>query len=165
MQWLRPRVAVASPDDGEQMAKLLGSMADRETDSERSDFLDDLRVQFSKPGSASLQGESRSQATVISISMDICGSTEAKAKMRTCAGDNMGQLTEWYEHFHRQFLSSEWEFYSQLFRNGCGGSDWDWKHAFVVKGIGDEIWLLYEVSEADQWKLKSLAATPVPCRP
>ncbi len=151
-------VAVASPDDGEYMAECLRIMADRETEPKRSDFLKDLRVQLPELGSADSQGESRGQATVISISMDICGSTEAKAKMRACAGDNKGQLTEWYEEFHRQFLLLEWEFYSQLFRNGCDGLDWDWKHAFVVKGMGDEIWLLYEVSEVDQWKLKSLAA-------
>ena len=151
-------VAVTSPDDGELMAECLGFIADRETDPERSDFLEDLRVQLPKSGSADSQVESRGQATVISISMDICGSTEAKAIMRACAGDNKGQLTEWYEQFHRHFLELEWEFYSQLFQNGFDGSDWDWKHAFVVKGMGDEIWLLYEVSEVDQWKLKSLAA-------
>ena len=151
-------VAVASPDDGKQMAEWLGLMADRETDPERIDFLKDLRVQLPKPGSAGSQRESRGQATVISISMDICGSTDAKARMRACAGDNSAQLTEWYEQFHRQFLLSEWKFYSQLFRNGYDGLNWDWKHAFVVKGIGDEIWLLYTVSEVDQWKLKSLAA-------
>ena len=136
----------------------LDSMADRETDSERSDFLEDLRVQLPKPGSAGSQRESRSQATVISISMDICGSTEAKARMRACAGENKTKLIELYKQFHHQFLLSEWEFYSQLFRNGCdGGLDWDWRHVFVVKGMGDETWLLYKVSEADQWKLKSLA--------
>ena len=151
-------VAVGSSDDVEQMAEWLGSMADRETDPDRSNFLEDLRVQLSKPGSASSQGESRGKATVISISMDICESTETKARMRACAGNNEEQLTEWYEQFHHQFLLSEWEFYSQLFRNGCdGGLDWDWKHVFVVKGMGDETWLLYKVSEADQWKLKSLA--------
>ena len=151
-------VAIASPDDSEYLAKLLGSMADQETDSEFSDFLKDLRGQLPNPSSAGSQEESHGQTTLISISMDICGSTEAKARMRTCAGDNKKQLTEWYEQFHHQFLLSEWDFYSQLFRNGYSGLALDWKHAFVVKGMGDEIWLLYEVSEVDQWKLKSLAA-------
>ena len=118
-------VEVASPHDGEQMAEWLESMADRKTDPEHSDFLEDLRVQLSKLGSAGSQGESHGQATVISISMDICGSTEAKARMRACAGDNKAQLTEWYKQFHRQFLLSEWEFYSHLFRNGRDELDWD----------------------------------------
>lgn len=151
-------VAVASPKEAEQMAEWLGHMADHETDPERNDFLKDLRLQLPKPSSAGSQRESLGRATVISISMDICGSTQAKARMRVCAGDNKAQLTEWYEQFHRQFLLSEWKFYSQLFQNGHDGLNWDWKHAFVVKGIGDEIWLLYKVSEANQWKLKSLAA-------
>ena len=37
-----------------------------------------------------------------------------------------------------------------------GEIGWDWKRAFVVKGIGDQIWLLYEVWEEDNWKLPSL---------
>lgn len=151
-------VAIASPDDSEYLAELLRLMADREPDDECSNFLKYLRVRLPKPGSAGSQGESHGQTTLISISMDICGSTEAKARMRTCAGDNKEQLTEWYDQFHRQFLLLEWNFYSQLFRNGYSGLDLDWKHAFVVKGMGDEIWLLYEASEVDQWKLKSLAA-------
>ena len=151
-------VAVASLDDGEQMAERLELMVDRETDPKCSDFLEDLRLQLPKPGSAGSQRESRGQGTVISISMDICGSTDAKARMRACAGANKTQLSEWYEQFHHQFLLLEWEFYSQLFRNGCDGLNWDWRCAFFVKGIGDEIWLLYEVSEVDQCKLKSLVA-------
>lgn len=151
-------VAIASPDDCERMAEWLGIMAERESDPERSDFLADLRLQLPNPGSANSQGGNHDRVTVISISMDICGSTEAKARMRTCAGDDKGQLIEWYKQFHRQFLLSEWDFYSQLFRNGCdSGLDWDWKRLFVVKGMGDETWLLYKVSEANQWKLKSLA--------
>ncbi len=89
--------------------------------------------------------------------MDVCGSTEAKATMRACAR-NDEELAEWYKAFHRQFLLSEWRFYTQLFQDGHCGLDWDWKHAFVVKGIGDEIWLLYEVGEDELWKLRSLAA-------
>lgn len=151
-------VAVASPEDGNQMANSLRPMIDSETDPKRSDFLKELHGQLPEPVSADSQGKSRGQSTVISISMDICGSTEAKAKMRECAGDNQEQLTECYQDFHHQFLMLEWDFYTQLFRRGSNGLDWDWKRAFVVKGIGDEIWLLYEVSEADQGKLKSLAA-------
>ena len=108
-------------------------------------------------GSADLEGESGSRTKLISISMDVCGSTEAKACMKACARDDE-ELAKWYEEFHREFLWREWRFYSLLFRDGYSGLDWDWKHAFVVKGIGDEIWLLYEVGEDDLWKLGSLVA-------
>ena len=149
--------AVASPDDREDIAECLESMADRESGTERAAFLTELRAQLPGPGPADREGESRSRTKVISISMDVCGSTEAKTRMKACARDDE-ELAKWYEEFHREFLWREWRFYSLLFRDGPGGVDWDWKHAFVVKGIGDEIWLLYEVGEDDLWKLRSLVA-------
>ena len=149
--------AVASSEDLEQMAEWLESMANRESDTERGAFLKELGTQLPGSGSADLEGESRSRTKVISISMDVCGSTEAKARMKACARDDE-ELAKWYEEFHREFLWREWRFYSLLFRDGYSGVDWDWKHAFVVKGIGDEIWLLYEVGEDDLWKLGSLVA-------
>ena len=149
--------AVASPDDGESIANCLEFMAGRETEPERRGLLEELRAQLPGPGPTDPKGESRDRTTVISISMDVCGSTEAKTRMRACAR-NDEELAEWYKAFHRQFLLSEWRFYTQLFQDGHCGMDWDWKHAFVVKGIGDEIWLLYEVGEDELWKLRSLAA-------
>ena len=150
-------VAAGSPEDGKNMAKSLEAMANQEADSKRSKFIKDLIEQLPEPISVDSRGKSRGQSTVISISMDICGSTEAKETMRECAGGNQEQLSKWYENFHHQFLSLEWEFYLHLFRNGSRGLDWDWKRAFFVKGIGDEIWLLYDVSDVDQRKLRSLA--------
>lgn len=149
--------AVVSPDDGESMAKLLEIMVNHETDPDSRCFLKELREQLPKPAPVDPEGESRDRATVISISMDVCGSTEVKSRMRACARDDE-ELAEWYKTFHRQFLLSEWRLYTQLFQDGYIGLDWDWKRAFVVKGIGDEIWLLYEVGEGDLWKLRSLAA-------
>lgn len=68
------------------------------------------------------------------------------------------ELNQWYEAFHREFLCLEWRFYSALFNTNASDRGWDWKHAFVVKGIGDEIWLLYELGEDDLWRLGSLFA-------
>ncbi len=149
--------AVTSPDDGERMAEWLEFMAGQETEPERHGLLEELRSQLPGPSPTDPKGECRGRTTVISISMDVCGSTEAKTRMSACAR-NGEELAEWYRTFHRQFLLSEWRFYTQLFQDGDCGLDWDWKHAFVVKGIGDEIWLLYEVGEDDLWKLRSLAA-------
>ena len=149
--------AVASPEDRDCMAEWLESMGDWETDTERSAFLEELHAKLPGPGTANLEEEVRSRSKVVSISMDVCGSTEAKARMKACARDDK-ELAKWYEEFHREFLWREWRFYSLLFRDGYSGVDWDWKHAFVVKGIGDEIWLLYEVGEHDLWKLGSLVA-------
>ena len=149
--------AVARPEDYERMTELFDSMADRETEPACSAFLKELREQLPGPGSADLEGGSRGRIRVISISMDVCGSTEAKTRMRATARNDK-ELAQWYKEFHHQFLSSECRFYSLLFRHGHGGINLDWKHAFVVKGIGDEIWLLYEVGEDDLWKLRSLVA-------
>ena len=149
--------AVASSEDREQMAEWLESMADLESDTERRAFLVELGSKLPEPGPTNLEGESSGQTRMLSISMDICGSTEAKARMKACAR-NDEELARWYAELHREFLWREWRFYSLLFGDGCSGMDWDWKHAFVVKGIGDEIWLLYKVSEDDLWKLGSLVA-------
>ena len=148
---------VASPNDSECLAKCLESMACRETEPKRKDFLKGLFAQLPEPGTADSEGEIRGPVTVISISMDVCGSTDVKTRMRACAR-NDEELAEWYEEFHRQFLSSEWRLYSQLFQDGNCGLHWDWNRAFVVKGIGDEIWLLYEVDEEELWKLPSLVS-------
>ena len=156
--------AVASPEDGERMRECLEFMADRETEPERSGFLKDLRAQLPGPGPADPEGESRGRATVISISMDVCGSTEAKTRMRACAR-NDEELAEWYKAFHRQFLLSEWRFYSQLFQDGHRGLDWDWKHAFVVKGIGDEDLAAVRGRRGRPVETAIFGSAPVPCRP
>ena len=150
-------VAVASPENRKPMAEMLDFMADRETDAERSTFIRDLRAQLSDPDPADPQRKSHRPSKVLSVSMDVCGSTEAKAKMRAYARNDQ-ELHGWYDEFNRQFLSLEWRFHTQLFQAIQGEIEWDWRHAFVVKGIGDEIWLLYEVPEDDLWKLPSLVA-------
>ena len=150
-------VAVASPESHERIAEMLGLMADRETDAKRSEFLNDLRTQLPGAEPTDSEAESRRAPKVISISMDVCGSTGAKARMRACAR-NEQQLHEWYEWFHREFLALECLFYTQLFQAVQGEIEWDWRHAFVVKGIGDEIWLLFEIPQQHLWKLPSLIA-------
>lgn len=150
-------VAATSPNDVDRTAECLDFMAGWETEPERRGCLEELRAQLPESGLTDPKAESRGRTTVISISMDVCGSAEVKARMKACAR-NDEELSDWYKSFHRQFLSSEWHFYSQLFQDGYIGLDWDWRQAFVVKGIGDEIWLLYEVDEDDLWKLPSLAA-------
>ena len=149
--------AVASLADREGMVQSLDLMAGHETDPERKAFLEELCARLPGPDPADLEGESHSRTKVISISMDVCGSTEAKTRMKTCARDEK-ELDKWYKAFHREFLLLEWRFYTLLFQAPHGQAGWDWKHGFVVKGIGDEIWLLYEVDEKDHWKLGPLVA-------
>ena len=99
----------------------------------------------------------RTPTMLISISMDVCGSTEAKTFLKNRARPGK-QLTKWYEDFYRDFLLVEWDFYNALFRTVPGRVSLNWRRGFVVKGIGDEIWLLYDIPKEDLWKLGSLVA-------
>jgi hypothetical protein len=97
--------------------------------------------------------------TVLSWSIDVAGSTEVKARMRAMA-ETPEDLSRLYEIYYQQFLSYESDFYSALFgaRNGLAGAPLDPGRLFTVKGIGDEIWLLYEVPQKDGDKLRSAIA-------
>src|SRR5947209_10390778 len=88
--------------------------------------------------------------TLISISIDVAGSTEAKSRILAIAAQE-GWRHQLYKDFYRQFLFAEDRFYSAILRTNPGlrGIKLDWQRLFVVKGIGDEIWLLYEVTSDD----------------
>ena len=150
--------ALASPDNREYMALCLNYMAEQESDAERSGFLKSLRGQLPAEPSPDTKPKGSGSAKVLSVSIDVCGSTEAKTAMRACARENQERLERWYEAFHRNFVQLEWTFYRALLDAPASDGGWDWKNTFVVKGIGDEIWLLYEVPENDLWKLGSLSA-------
>lgn len=75
----------------------------------------------------------------ISISIDICGSTDAKARLREHSGLIGRETTDFYDSFQRQVLRVEETFWT-LFRN-----DLDIKRLFLIKSIGDEIWYSYDL--------------------
>ena len=157
-------IAVASAEDREVLVNALDFISGEERDASRRAFVEELRGRLpsheaTKDDEATEDDEAgRNRRTrVISISMDVCGSTDVKARMRQRARGHR-DLNRWYAAFHREFLEAEWHFYESLFRPVHGDVNWDWKRAFVVKGIGDEIWLLYEVWEEDDDKLPALVA-------
>ena len=151
-------VEAASPEDGQVLSNALDLMTGEEHDPTRRAFLEELRERLPSDRATEEEEAGRDGRTrVISISMDVCGSTDVKARMRQRARDDQ-ELNRWYADFHRQFLHAEWRFYESLFREVGGEINWNWKRAFVVKGIGDEIWLLYEVWEEDDDKLLALVA-------
>ena len=136
------------------VAESAGRMASLEDDAERRASLAELSEQLSAQD-ADEEPKPRS-CGVLSISIDIAGSTQAKTRMRAKARDS-DELTEWYRRFHRQFVEYEWWFYEALFRDEGNRTGLDWRRTFVVKGIGDEVWVLYEVLENDEWNLPALA--------
>ena len=148
---------VASEEDRETLLNILGDlMASVEINEERRAFLAELRTGLRVPRRTAAEVERGGRTRMISISMDVCGSTETKARMKERARGEQEQLARWYEAFHREFMCLEWRLYRALFQTVAGETGWDWKNAFVVKGIGDEIWLLYEIGEDDFSKLGSL---------
>ena len=150
-------IEVASAEDRQVLENALDVMAGEEQDATRRTFLEDLRERLPNEGASEEESGRDGRTRVISISMDVCGSTAVKARMRQRARNDQ-ELNRWYAEFHRQFLRAEWRFYESLFREARAEINWNWKRAFVVKGIGDEIWLLYEVWEEDDDKLPALVA-------
>lgn len=84
---------------------------------------------------------------LISLSIDVVGSTEAKRRLRDLAA-NEAWRAELYKGFYAGFLAAEDRFYTDLFAPGIWGQGppLDWRRLFVVKGIGDELWLTYDAS-------------------
>lgn len=76
----------------------------------------------------------------ISISIDICGSTDAKAKLRAHSGSVGTEATQLYESFQCQVLRVEETFWTIL-----RASDLDIERLFLIKSIGDEVWYTYDL--------------------
>ena len=85
---------------------------------------------------------------LISLSIDVVGSTAAKTRLRDLAA-NDERRDELYRQFYEGFLHEEGRFYDALFTAGTWGQlpPLDWRRLFVVKGIGDELWMTYDVSD------------------
>ncbi len=87
---------------------------------------------------------------LISMSIDLVKSTEAKRRLRDLAADD-GRRDQLYAEFYANFLHKEDRFYAALFAPGIWGHGppLDWRRLFVVKGIGDELWLTYDVTPSE----------------
>jgi len=93
----------------------------------------------------------------ISVSIDIAGSTAIKAEMRKLAASiSDPELTaQLYRAFYREFALAEQKFYGHL----TDALTKDPKpvrleHCYVVKGIGDEQWLLIQPESNDPLDLQ-----------
>lgn len=87
---------------------------------------------------------------LVSMSIDMAGSTEAKTRMLALAADDTGRHS-FYTTLYKRFLNHEDRLYRALFSSNSShhGSALDWRRLFVVKGIGDELWILYELNGTD----------------
>jgi hypothetical protein len=101
--------------------------------------------------------KSRSQHA-ISVSIDIAGSTAIKAEMRTLAASiSDPELTaQLYRAFYREFALAEQKFYGHLTDALTNDpKPVRLEHCYVVKGIGDEQWLLIQPESNDPLDLQS----------
>jgi hypothetical protein len=94
---------------------------------------------------------------LISVSIDIAGSTEAKTRLKNLNATPDRQK-DFLRLFYQQFLQREMRFYDHLTKSDHARpfSPMALEQIFYVKGIGDEVWLLIEPSAFDREHLLHL---------
>ena len=76
----------------------------------------------------------------ISISIDMCNSTLVKQQIQNHCGRDTPASLKLYEEFVRQCATYEVDFYGSMLDEGL-----EFERMHVVKTIGDEVWLLYDI--------------------
>lgn len=89
----------------------------------------------------------------ISVSIDICGSTDAKAKLRRHSAVIGSKATELDDSFQRQVLRVEETFWTML--RSC---NLDIERLFLIKSIGDEVWYAYDLEELEAYDCRAAVA-------
>ena len=151
---LAGEAAACAPMERERLAGTIAIAARTEQDEDRAEVLASCLRDQASSDKESYEAEG---GYLISISIDVCDSTYAKARMK-CRARSDDVLDRWYKDFYCEFLHWELEFYESLLGASAVEVHWDWDKMFVVKGIGDEVWVLYEVVPQDEWKIRSLVA-------
>jgi hypothetical protein len=86
---------------------------------------------------------------LFSISIDLVGSTDAKTRVMGLANGDRKKTDELNEQIYREFCRIERRFYEGAVSPYGTTAPIDLAKFFTVKGIGDEIWILCDVSAAD----------------
>lgn len=89
----------------------------------------------------------------ISISIDICGSTDAKAKLRGHSACVDIEAAKLYDCFQQQVLRVEETFWTML--RSCS---LDIERLFLIKSIGDEVWYAYDLDKLEAYDCKAAVA-------
>ncbi len=89
----------------------------------------------------------------ISISIDIIGSTDAKAKLLGHSSHIGTKATDLYESFQKQVLRVEETFWTML-----RSSNLDINRLFLIKNIGDEVWYTYDLEELEEYERRAVVA-------
>ncbi len=83
-----------------------------------------------------------------SISIDLCGSTEAKTRATRVADEDSARIDKLNADICRAFFGIERQFYQNAASRYGAYPAIDPAQFFVVKGIGDEIWIMCEPSDS-----------------
>ena len=86
---------------------------------------------------------------LFSISIDLCGSTDAKRRMMEVLHGDQTRIDHENELFYGEFCRVEERFYKSLARQYGTGCPVDPAKLFTVKGIGDEMWTLCLATEGE----------------
>ena len=81
--------------------------------------------------------------TLISISIDLVGSTGLKNEIIKMSNGDETNIHRLYKDYNRLMLGLEKGFYNQLREF----DQFDFEKLFLVKGIGDELWYLYDTED------------------
>lgn len=84
---------------------------------------------------------------LFSISIDLCGSTDAKTRVRSNSQGNQDKIDHYNGLIYQEFCRIERDLFSGLVSRYGTGRQIDPARLFTVKGIGDEMWTLCSASE------------------
>jgi hypothetical protein len=83
---------------------------------------------------------------LFSISIDLAGSTKAKTQILETIGDNSARLDHYNLQINKRFARIESTFYESCVSQYGLGHPLEINRFYAVKGMGDEIWILYHVA-------------------
>ena len=84
--------------------------------------------------------------SVFSISIDLVGSTDAKTRVMKLADGNDARIDKFNTQIYKEFCRIERYFYQAATSKSGLADPLELNKFFAVKGIGDEIWILFELS-------------------
>ncbi len=100
------------------------------------------------------ENEGRNGRSLISISIDLSGSTATKQCIVENSTDDPKYRADLYERYLRLLFNVEQTFYWLIGHQ----KDLDLAKLFLVKSIGDEFWWVYEADRRDEIALRRTAA-------
>jgi hypothetical protein len=140
--------AAAKSNVQSQLSRLRGIAAEAILDSPHKSLLGILESELEKLPAPKASVPSY-EGGIISISIDLVGSTAAKRRAMKVAKDDGATINRVNEAIYREFCRIEKLFYSSCVSRNGASKPIDLMRFFTVKGIGDEIWILCTTNESD----------------